>query len=55
VQLFPFQFWQETAIAVGVVAIVVALIVATVARRRLAAAAAPARQTGPATFESSRP
>jgi integral membrane protein (TIGR01906 family) len=55
VQLFPFQFWQETAIAVGALAIVVALIVATVARRRLAAAAAPTRQPAPATFESSRP
>ena len=55
VQLFPFQFWQETAIAVGVVAIVVALIVAAVAGRRLAAAAAPDPQTAPATFESSRP
>jgi integral membrane protein (TIGR01906 family) len=55
VQLFPFQFWQETAIAVGVVAIVVALIVAAVAGRRLAAAAALTRQAAPATLESSRP
>jgi integral membrane protein (TIGR01906 family) len=55
VQLFPFQFWQETAIAVGVVAIVVALIVAAVAGRRLAAAASPDPQSAPATFESSRP
>jgi integral membrane protein (TIGR01906 family) len=53
VQLFPFQFWQDTAIALGVVAIVVALIVATVAQRRLAAS--PVRRTGPATFESSPP
>jgi integral membrane protein (TIGR01906 family) len=53
VQLFPFRFWQETAIAVGAVAIVVALVVATVARRRLVAD--PARQAGPATLESSRP
>lgn len=53
VQLFPFRFWQETAIAVGAVAIVVALIVGAVAHRRLALA--PTRQTGPATFESSRP
>ncbi len=36
VQLFPFRFWQETAIALGVAAIVVAAIVATVAHRRLA-------------------
>jgi integral membrane protein (TIGR01906 family) len=54
VQLFPFQFWQETAIAVGGVAIVAALIVAAVARRRLAAAAAPSAQPVPATLESSR-
>jgi integral membrane protein (TIGR01906 family) len=53
VQLFPFQFWQETAIAVGAVAVVVALVVAAVANRRLAAE--PARQAGPATLESSRP
>jgi len=53
VQLFPFRFWQETAIAVGAVAIVVASMVAAVAHRHLALA--PTRQTGPATFESSRP
>lgn len=53
VQLFPFQFWQETAIAVGAVAVVVALVVAAVANRRLAAETAP--QAGPATLESSRP
>ncbi len=35
VQLFPFRFWQETAIALGVAAIVVAGIVAAVAHRRL--------------------
>lgn len=34
VQLFPFQFWQETSVAVGVVAAVVAAIVAVVAQRR---------------------
>lgn len=42
VQLFPFQFWQDSAIAVGVVAIVVAAGVAWVAHRRLAAAPSPA-------------
>jgi integral membrane protein (TIGR01906 family) len=31
VQLFPFQFWQETAIVLGVAAIVLALLVAWVA------------------------
>ena len=34
VQLFPFQFWQETAVALGVVAAVVAFLVAVVAHRR---------------------
>ena len=41
VQLFPFQFWQETAIAVGVVIVVLALLVAVVAGRRAAGAAQP--------------
>lgn len=36
VQLFPFQFWQESAIAVGVVIVMLAAIVALVARRRQA-------------------
>lgn len=35
VQLFPFRFWQETAIALGVAAVIVAGIVAIVAHRRL--------------------
>jgi integral membrane protein (TIGR01906 family) len=35
VQLFPFQFWQETAMAVGIVSIVVAAITAVIAHRRL--------------------
>jgi integral membrane protein (TIGR01906 family) len=43
VQLFPFMFWQETAIAVGVAAAVVAVIVAVVAHRRMARAAATER------------
>jgi integral membrane protein (TIGR01906 family) len=34
VQLFPFQFWQETAIVVGTVIVALALAVATVAGRR---------------------
>jgi integral membrane protein (TIGR01906 family) len=34
VQLFPFQFWQETAMVVGVVIIAVALLVAFFAGRR---------------------
>ena len=39
VQLFPFQFWNETAIAVGVVSIVIAMVVALLAARRLDRAA----------------
>src|SRR5260221_3412492 len=35
VQLFPFQFWQETAIIVGALIIVASLIVAAVAGRRM--------------------
>lgn len=34
VQLFPFQFWQESAMAVGAVIIAAALVVAVVAGRR---------------------
>lgn len=36
VQLFPFQFWEETAFVVGVVIVAVALVVAIVAGRRRA-------------------
>ena len=39
VQLFPFQFWQETAIVVGVVIVVLAAITAAIASRREARAA----------------
>jgi integral membrane protein (TIGR01906 family) len=45
VQLFPFQFWQETAIAVGIVIIVIALGVAWVAGRRAAHGIAEAAAT----------
>jgi len=34
VQLFPYQFWEETALVVGVVIVVVALVVALIAGRR---------------------
>ncbi len=40
VQLFPFVFWQETAIVVGVAIIAIALVVATVAGRRARRSAA---------------
>ena len=60
VQLFPFQFWQETAIAVGVVSSVVAAIVAAFATVRLegiaSTVAAQARPPGsPTTIQDPRP
>lgn len=42
VQLFPFQFWEETAFVVGVVIVAIALVVAVVAGRR----GAPAPRSG---------
>ena len=45
VQLFPFQFWQETAMVVGAVIIAIALLVALVAGRR--AAKTTAARTAP--------
>jgi integral membrane protein (TIGR01906 family) len=54
VQLFPFQFWQESAIALGVVAIIGALVVAAVANRRLAPAHASEGPASP-SLERSRP
>jgi integral membrane protein (TIGR01906 family) len=39
VQLFPFQFWEETAMVVGVVIIAISLAVAVVAGRRAARSA----------------
>jgi integral membrane protein (TIGR01906 family) len=45
VQLFPFQFWEETAMVVGAVIIAIALGVAFVAGRR--AARAPAIEPAP--------
>ena len=53
VQLFPFRFWQETAIAVGIVSVVVAAVVAGVATRRMARGPEPT--AAPATLLSSRP
>jgi integral membrane protein (TIGR01906 family) len=61
VQLFPFQFWQETAIAVGVVASIVALLVAAVAHARsnrgdsLANVSAAAERPAPARSAGSPP
>jgi integral membrane protein (TIGR01906 family) len=55
VQLFPFQFWQDSAIAVGFLAIVIALVVALVAQRRLASSTSTAAPASTATLERSRP
>lgn len=52
VQLFPFRFWQETAIAVGAVCIALAVVVAAVASWRGAAGRIP---PATATLEGSRP
>jgi len=52
VQLFPFQFWQETAIVVGAVCIVLAVLVAAVATRQ---SAARTSVHATATLEGSRP
>jgi integral membrane protein (TIGR01906 family) len=52
VQLFPFQFWQETAIAVGAVCIAISLAVTVLATRR--AGAVPAVASSP-RLEGSRP
>jgi integral membrane protein (TIGR01906 family) len=60
VQLFPFQFWQETAIVVGAVCIVLAAIVAAVASELASDAAVvdvggeQADETAPGTATSLR-
>jgi integral membrane protein (TIGR01906 family) len=52
VQLFPFRFWQETAVAVGTVCVALSAVVAVVASRRSSAGrVVPAT----ATLEGSRP
>lgn len=53
VQLFPFQFWQETAIVVGAVCIVLAAVLAFVAHGR-AGAAAETLATGRASHAGER-
>jgi integral membrane protein (TIGR01906 family) len=55
VQIFPFDFWQDSAIAVGVVAIVIASVVAVVAHRRLGMRPASATATAQPSLERSRP
>jgi integral membrane protein (TIGR01906 family) len=55
VQLFPFQFWQETAIAVGAVIIALALAIAVFAGRRAPRSTTAAEAAGlAATPEPSR-
>lgn len=46
VQLFPFRFWQETAIVLGAVCIVLAAVVAAVANELASDAAAVIEQVG---------
>lgn len=52
VQLFPFRFWEETAIALGAVAVAIAVVVAVVAHRRSERAA---RSTAPAAAPIGEP
>jgi integral membrane protein (TIGR01906 family) len=49
VQLFPFQFWQESAVVVGIVILAISAAVAVIARRRerRAVAVAPAEAIAP--------
>ena len=55
VQLFPFAFWQETAMVVGVVIIAVALVTAVLAGRRAAGGRRPASATELATAAGIEP
>jgi integral membrane protein (TIGR01906 family) len=56
VQLFPFQFWEETAMACGAVIIGISLFVAWFARRRVAKARANVQDvTSPAAIPASDP
>ena len=48
VQLFPFRFWQETSIAVGLVILLVSAIVALIAGRRAGRPRAIAAELAPA-------
>jgi integral membrane protein (TIGR01906 family) len=48
VQLFPFQFWDETTMALGAVIVAIALLVAFVAGRRARSATARAHEPDPA-------
>lgn len=51
VQLFPFQFWEETALVVGVVIVAIALVVAVVGGRL----GTPVPQPGPAAELAATP
>jgi integral membrane protein (TIGR01906 family) len=54
VQLFPFDFWSETTIVLGVVIVVVAAIVALIAGRRARAAVPRPMTAAPARPEPAR-
>lgn len=54
VQLFPFQFWEETAFVVGVVIVAAALLVALFAGRRVATGARREVATDLATSPATR-
>jgi len=54
VQLFPFQFWEETAFVVGVVIVAAALLVALFAGRRVATGAPREVATDLATSPATR-
>jgi len=54
VQLFPFAFWDETALVVGTVIIATALVVAFVAGRRAGRAVTPAPSTDLAMADVAR-
>ena len=55
VQLFPFDFWQETAIVVGAVILVMSIVVAVVAGRRAERANQTVFATGSAPIAEPEP
>jgi len=54
VQLFPFQFWFDTTIALGVVIVVLGVATALVARRRAGPRVGEARTTATTALEGAR-
>ena len=53
VQIFPFQFWQDSAIALGIVAVLVAAVIVWIAHRRLRSISGPVPTA--VVMERSRP